>query len=318
MVEHDLAKVGVASSNLVSRSILIVLLLNSIMFADNRFVLKSYYCLKNQNVLYLKNLFPSQNKNFKILNIPKELSLYEIPSIDIISDIKKIIDLNITDDTQGIVSLDKQCFVNYKKNMIKKILTKTFKTKYKNIKIISLNIKPINRFPKNISQYKIAQLKISPYNLRNKKGRFFVLYEKNNQKMSRIYFDFNLKAKILLFKAKNNIPNGKIINSNDYEKVMTVFNKIPIGFINNGNINGFVAKNYILKGRILTTFLIKKSSLIRKRDEINAIIKSGALSIEFSAKALDNGNKGDIIKIIGNNGKIYKAKILNRFTVEVE
>ena len=64
--------------------------------------------------------------------------------------------------------------------------------------------------------------------------------------------------------------------------------------------------------------MVKQTTLVKKKDTLRSIIKDGDLEIEFFSKALQDGNKGDIIKTIGNNGKIYRAKIVDKGVVVIQ
>ena len=319
MVEHNLAKVGVASSNLVSRSIFFILLLfiPLLSYSKQNIIIKKRYCIKN-NQLTLKDIYPLSKKNRTVLTVFSALSAYKIPSLDIISNIKKYIPLAIKDISGGIVTLDKQCYIKYQKKDIKIALEEAFKKRYKSIKIIQLKITPINSFPKDFDNYLFDKIEIKKAKLRKKSGNFIVIYKNSKDKRVRIFFRYTLLAKIELFKAKHNIQSGKILSQNDFEKVKVYFDKIPINFSENLKNGKFISKNYIRKGSIITDYMLKRVTLVRKKDTLRSIIKDGSLQIEFFSKALQDGNKGDIIKTIGNNGKIYRAKIVGKGLVVIQ
>ncbi len=316
MVEHNLAKVGVASSNLVSRSILYILFILLPLFAKDSITIQEKYCIKN-DLLTLKDIYPLSKKDFTIISLPKNISRYKIPSVDIIYKIKSYISLPIIDNSGGIVLLDSQCFVDYGKDLIEKELKEAFKKRYKDIKIFKLDIKPISSFPKNFKDFSFYKI-ISNNNLRKKEGNFAVLYKNSRSQMIRIYFRYNIRAKISLFKAKHNIHNGKILSQNDYKKIEVDFDKIPSGFVKSLKNGVYITKNYIRKDAIITGYMIKKATLVRKKDTLRSIIRSGGVEIEFFTKALQNGNKGDIIKTIGRDGRVYRAKIVDKGLVEIQ
>ncbi len=318
MVEHNLAKVGVASSNLVSRSIIFVLLLSiPLLSYSKQIIIKERYCIKN-NQLTLKDIYPLSKKNRIVLTISSALSTYKIPSLDIISNIKKYTPLAIKDISGGIVTLDKQCYIKYQKRDIKEALKKVFKKRYKNIKIKQLKITPINSFPNNFSSYRFDRIEIKNHNLRKKSGNFIVVYKNSDKKRVRLFFRYKILAKIALFKAKHNIQSGKILSQNDFEKDVVNFDKIPLNFIKDLKSGVYRTKNYIKKDTILTKYMVKRVTLVRKRDTLRTIIKDGNLQIEFFSKALQDGDKGDIIKTVGKNGKIYRAKIVGKGLVVIQ
>ena len=319
MVEHNLAKVGVASSNLVSRSIIFLLLLfiPVLSYPRQNIIIKQKYCIKN-SVLTLKDIFPKTNKDIVLLSISNALSTYKIPSIDIISKIKRYISMPIEDSSGGVVTLDKQCDVRYYKKEIKKALVNVFKKRYNDIKIAKLSISPINSFPNDFGDYTFDKISVKEYNLRKKDGTFVVIYKNAKARELRIFFRYTILAKIFLFKAKHNIRSGKILFRNDFEKKESVFGKIPLKIVKDLKSGAYRAKNYIRKGAVITKYMIKKITLVRKKDMLLSVIKDGNLQIEFYSKALQDGNMGDIIKTVGNNGKIYKAKIIGKGLVVIQ
>jgi len=252
------------------------------------------------------------------LSVSSHVNSYKIPSIDIISKIKKNISLPVKDESGGIVTLDKQCFVRYFKNDIEKELIKAFKHKYNTIKIEKVVIKPVNSFPNDFIKYKFDSISIKDYDLRKNSGNFIVIYENDNSKKIRIFFKYKILAKISLFKAKHNIRRGKILSQNDYEKVVVKFDRIPLNFVKDLKSGVFISKNFITKDSVITNFMIKKMTLVRKKDILTSIINDGGLQIEFFSKALEDGNKGDVIKTIGKNGKIYRAKIISKGLVIIQ
>ncbi len=318
MVEHDLAKVGVASSNLVSRSILLIMFfLSTVLFSKTTFILKSKYCIK-KNKLFIKDIFPKSTQNIELLDIPKGLVNYKVPSLDILTPSRKIIKNPIIDMSGGIVTFDMQCYIKYDKKSIINSLKNKFLQKYHNLKIENIIILPISSFPSKFQNFRFVTIKISDYNLRKNEGSFAVLYRNNQNRILRVYFKFKIMAKITLLKAKNNITNGKILNLNDYKKVEENFTKIPMGLLRKNYLKNYIAKTFIRKGEVLTTFLVQKRKMIIKKESVTAIIKNGGLVLEFFATALNSGNKGDIINIVNNNGKIFKAEVIQKGLVEVQ
>ncbi len=318
MVEHNLAKVGVASSNLVSRSIVcIFVIFSTLLFSKDKIIIKNYYCISHSTI-FLQDIAPHQKKNIKIFQIPKNLANYKIPSIDIISAIKKIATEHIIDKSGGIVTFDRQCNINFDKFKIIKTIKSIFHKKYRYINIKSIFVKPVNSFPTDFENYKIKKISIPTQNLYKNSGIFSVLYQNTTNKISRIYFRFKIIAKITLLKARNNIANGKILSRKNYKRVIVEFKKIPMNFIEKKELDGYISRTFIRKGQILTTFVLKKKKLIQKRDIVTAIIKSGALELEFMAKALNSGNKNEYIKVVNSSGKIFRVKVIGEGTVEVQ
>jgi len=318
VVEYNLTKAGDAFRNLVFRSIVyIFVIFSTLLFSKDQIIIKNYYCISHSTI-FLQDIAPHQRKNTKIFQIPKNLTNYKVPSIDIISVIKKVTTEHIIDESGGIITFDRQCDVDFDKIKIIKAIKSIFRKKYRYINIKSIFIKSVNSFPADFENYKIKKINIPAQNLYKNSGIFSVLYQNATNKISRIYFRFKIIAKITLLKARNNIANGKILSRKNYKRVIVKFEKIPMNFIEKKELDGYISRTFIRKGQILTTFVIKKKKLIQKRDIVTAIIKSGALELEFMAKALNSGNKNEYIKVVNSSGKIFRVKVIGKGTVEVQ
>ena len=316
MVEHNLAKVGVASSNLVSRSIFVLLIFLYPLLAKDSITLKSYYCVKNGS-LSANDIYKKLPKKI-IFKIPQNLSSYKLPSIELIEAVKKISKIKIKDTTDGIVTIDTQCFINYKRGKIVGEIKKELKARYKHINIKNISIKPINSFPKDFSDFSFKGIKVSKQTFKKDRGNFIVLYQNTNGKKLRIFFNYKVDAKILLFKAKNNITNGKILSLFDIEQKWVDFKKIPPNFIKEFKDGDFVSKNYIKKGRVITSYMLKKRTLVRKNEIVRAVINEGGVEVDFFAKALNDANLNETVKLRGNNGKIYRAKVVREGVAQIQ
>ena len=73
----------------------------------------------------------------------------------------------------------------------------------------------------------------------------------------------------------------------------------------------FASKMYIPKNKIIYEYMVQKPFLIKKYEKIQVISKSGGIELMLEAIALQNGRKGELIKVkIGK--KIYKIKIIDK------
>jgi len=253
-----------------------------------------------------------------LVDMPTNIKEYKIPSLSIVAALKKAGKSDIADGSDGVVTFDTQCHVSYGKNFIINALKKSFKREYPSIKIKSVSVHPLNSFPKNFQNYKIADVEISQNALRRNEGTLCVVYKKANGSI-RLYFKFKIQAQITLFKAKNNITNGKILSLKDYEPETVNFSRIPSNILKEIGSKKLISRTFIKKGSILTTYMFKKMTLVRKKEPVTAILKEDdGLSLEFSATALSDGDKGDEIKVINKNRKIFKARVVDKGLVEIE
>ncbi len=310
-VEHDLAKVGVASSNLVSRSILLLLFFLTFLNASNNFFIKDSYCVDNLQKV-TSSLFTKDKKNdFFILDLPKNRARYFVSSLKIISKFKQH-DINITDLSKGVV-IFKKCVIPIDLDTIKTELIKKFKKRFPSIKIKSIKIFPTSILSPSLSFFTMQRLDLNQDSLKRAKGSFGVWFKKERI-LKQIYLKYNINASIVVFKANYNLRNGKILLNDDYRKERIIFDKLPPEILKGELSDKYIVKGYVRKDTILSMshFKIKKDML--KGEYIKAILKDDNLILEVDAHLLSDANIGDIISIKTDAGKIFKAKILSSKT----
>ncbi len=78
------------------------------------------------------------------------------------------------------------------------------------------------------------------------------------------------------------------------------------------------AKSFIRKGEILFEETIKKIPLINSGDKVFAEVRNGNVLVITEAFARQQGSSGDLIEVVSNNNKIFKARIMNANKVIVE
>ena len=96
--------------------------------------------------------------------------------------------------------------------------------------------------------------------------------------------------------------------------ILDKFRAMPIQKVQN---IGLQSKHNIKKGAILTSRDAQALQLVKRGSLISVTLKSKNMAISFSAKALENGIYGDIIKVEKNNNKIIKIKVIARNRGEV-
>jgi flagella basal body P-ring formation protein FlgA len=249
--------------------------------------------------------------------VPKNASCFKVPSLKIITPFKEH-NITLIDNQKSIVLFDRECHIEFKKEQIIKNLKKRFLSLYPSMKIEKLTIKPVSGFGKDFKDVWIKDIFLSKSALRKNSGTFFVVYGFGRSYTKRVYFRFELKANLELFKAKNNMHNGKILTENDVIKQRVTFKKIPDSPITKEYFGIYETKSYIRKDKIITSNMLKKASILKRDDIIRAVIRDGALKLEFEAIALESGNIGDIIKIKKRGGKVFRAKVVSKKEVIVQ
>ena len=310
VVEHDLAKVGVASSNLVSRSILILTLIFLSPLFSIQIHIEKVYCIE-QDKLQASFFGFTDKDNFDVVTIPKERIQYSIPSSQIISQFS---DRNVTviDSSDGVVIFKRNCQMMGKINEISAAFLKKFQEESPYVKIESLpKIFIKSPLPNDFSRYKLSSIVILDTMLKKSSGSFIGVFRVQD-KEKKIYFSYEIDAKIDVFKAKHNLLNGKILSSDDYERVVIALDNLPSRAIVSDLSPNLMMKSNIKEGQIFTENLFETKRDLSKKETIKAILKENGLTIEIEATLLEDANIGEEVKIKTEQGKILNAKIISR------
>ncbi len=199
---------------------------------------------------------------------------------------------------------------------IKELIKNSYTKQYPTIKINSIRVTQIAKTPKRFDNFREEEIILSPASLKRNRATLSVLYS-SPQKDKKIYFKYQIKATIDLYKANQVIKRGEALTIDNLTLHTTPFQSLLAQPISKLDLNEYSAKRTIKKNRIITTLDIKKSIDIQKNQKVNALISDGELKIMFQATSLQAGNIGDIIKIKRSKNKILRAKIKSKNSVEV-
>jgi len=199
---------------------------------------------------------------------------------------------------------------------IEKVIHDSYTKKYPTIEIESIRVKQIGKTPRNFDTFKEQEIVLPKPALKRDKSTISVLYS-TPKKDKKIYFKYQIKAKISIYKATNLIPRETPLTLENLHLEKIPFTNIISQPIGKDDLNRYSAKRAIKKNRIITILDIKKSLDIIKNQHVNATIVDEDLKITFQAKALQSGFIGDIIKIKRGKKKIFRAKIVSKNRVEV-
>ena len=199
---------------------------------------------------------------------------------------------------------------------IKKVIQDSYIKHYPTIKIESIRVTQFGKTPKNFNQFKEQEIIISTPSLKKEKSTISVVYS-SPQKDKKIYFKYQIKATIGLYKANTLIQRNTLLTLENSHFEQIPFTNLLAQPINEHHINQYTTKRTIKKNKIITISDIKKSIDIIKNQKITATISEGELKITFQAKTLQSGTIGDVIKIKRGKNTIFKAIIKSKNSVEV-
>ncbi len=312
MVEHDLAKVGVASSNLVSRSIFLLLTFLPLYASTPLTILiKSNYCINDE--IHLKASFFGYNDTKETANIviiPKDRSQFVVPSQHILSAFQ---DKNVTivDSSEGVVTFKRHCHLMGKLGAIESAFLQKFSELSPEVVIEGKPIISVKAsLPNDFEHYIFDSVSIAENMLRKGNGSFVANFTVGN-KRKKIYFYYEMQAKMAVFKAKRNLQSGKILQDDDFERVFIDIDSLPSKAIVGALSPNLIVKNYVKEGQIFSEYFFDTRKDVMKKESIKAFLSEGSLVIELHVTPLDDANIGDIVKVKTEQGKVLNAKILS-------
>ncbi len=162
----------------------------------------------------------------------------------------------------------------------------------------------------------------------NKEGHSFVIDNTREFKQAKSYAHipiviigkFNkrvnsvLTIKLKLFGkvmvAVKQIKKGDQLDLSFFEEaVVETQNMQEEAFVYSMDMENYRAKMNIARGRILTKNSVEKIPLVKSGDNLSATLVKGLISVSFDAISRDEGYKGDVIRIVGLDKRLFKAKI---------
>ncbi len=309
MVEHDLAKVGVASSNLVSRSIFGLLLFLSSLFSSEPIYIDKTYCVE-QDTLKVSYFGYQGNNDPVIVQIPKDRVNYSIPSSVILSALSER-NISAIDSSDGIVIFKRNCTLMGKADAIEDAFLKKFQEASPSVLIEEKpRIFAKSSLPADFKRYQFVGVTIPDATLKKNSGSFVAIF-KVGDKEKKLYFTYEMNAKIMVFKAKHNLHNGKILTSEDYESVWLNLDDIPIRALTQDLPYNSMVKGSLKAGQVLADYHLSIKKMFSKQERIKALFKEEGLVIEIQATLLSDADVGDIVKIRTEQGKVLNAKIIS-------
>lgn len=139
----------------------------------------------------------------------------------------------------------------------------------------------------------------------------------NNQVYRNLFIQFSKKINKLVPIAKEDVRSFQVISKNDitFKKVEYVPSYV---ITSEESIIGSKALGNIKEGSFFTFYNTQRQLLINIDDIVSATYKDNGIDVDTTAKALQMGYKGDIIKIeFLNSKKISNARVIGLKKVEI-
>ncbi len=351
MVEHDLAKVGVAGSTPVSRSILDRLSSSFFKYIKVFIFLNP---LRNAVWRFASQTSPSacgseKAKLLLIVFLCANLSADDTrlkSSYIVKSNIVTLKTLNLSDSNKTVMELKKgrsswsvptfkilaklkelgyECkppnssmilFNLYRKKRfpkLEKVIKNRYEKLYPTLAVDSITIESTGVNTQNFVLKPECEVRLSRKLLRKNRGTFTVRCGKK-----RYYFRYRLSGYITLYKANHQIKKDKIIDPSSVNEERVEFGNYYASPVIGKIFGRYIARQNIASGKVLTRLNVEPMPAVLKNSRVKCFYKEGAVTIELDAIALQNGNIGDTITVKKSDGKVLRGEIVQRGSVELK
>ncbi len=111
----------------------------------------------------------------------------------------------------------------------------------------------------------------------------------------------------------SNIENGRIIRPSDIETITIKEKNFSKGMIVDANkLVGMTAKRMLIAGRPIKEMEIMAPQMIERGQIVTLSLNSGTMNISTKVKALENGAKGDVIRVVNlSSNKSLQAIVID-------
>ena len=286
--------------------LIFLLFLSSSIFANNN--LKSNYSIKS-NIIMLSDILHVKKKDDKqLFRIGADRYSKRIKREELLEILNRNGYKNYT-SKYSYIQFTRQSPINttHIKNALRKLYTKA----YKHINITSVTVTPmhyLDTLPKNYT------VLFNKYTSLSNKGVLSIKTQDNKK----IFFNYKISATVTVLLTRDSIKKGSELSNINIKKnsiILTKFRAMPIQVLHVGK---YQSKYNLKKDKILTIREVTGLYLVKRNSFVNVKLKSAGMIIFFSAKALQNGRLGDIIRVVEKNGKKIKVSVTGKNKAEMK
>lgn len=271
-----------------------------------KYLLKeSYYY--SDHTISARDLFPELKNDFTLFEIPEHDTRYRLKAT-LLSD--SFTTHGVTIDTSEVryVNFIKKSLIDT--SAIAKKLAEYYQEHYPTLVIEKVTVSPRSYTPELPEAFDVI---IAPKSYRRNNGTFHL----KSPDYRRFFFDYEIKARITVIESARRIERKERLgNYNTRERTM-LFYGFATPPLMQLDLNRYRSRHAIKSARIITQRSIEPLPIIQRNARVSVNYKNSDVVIEFSAKALQDGAKDDIISIQKDDGRRLKAKVLGPGRVEM-
>ena len=286
--------------------IFLLLLIVSFIPAFATAQLQRNYYVKNHYVL-LSDIFPNTKHDVRILQMQPNKHIVRIQEKKLLEILKQYGYQEIK-HTYPYIQFTQKSPIDTKP-LVQKVY-ELYSKSYSSIAIEKILVYPrsyISKLPNNYSVHFPKKAQLS-----NK-----IIFSIETPQRKKIFFNALIFAHINVLIAREKIHKGDALSNVNTKKksiMLQKFSSHPLERVQNGR---YQAKHNIKKGKILTQRDVVSQVYIHRGATVSITLKNNGIFINFSAKAIQNGRLGEIIKVRNENGKTLRVRVLGHNIAEV-
>ena len=149
-------------------------------------------------------------------------------------------------------------------------------------------------------------------------GRTFLKVQCVGASKAPFFVTVDVKVWAPVLVMKQTVQAGQSISSNDVELRTMDLAQLQSGWITDqSHLNNKTAVRQLWPGTLLKYDQLKGQPLIRSGDTVKVTVKGAGFDIAGSAVAMETAEKGEVIKIKTNEGKVIHGVAIDALVVEV-
>jgi len=150
-------------------------------------------------------------------------------------------------------------------------------------------------------------------------GNLSLAVQCNTGKSWKIYLQASVNAYQAIYVARSAITRGSRFNDADLMLEKRNITSLNGNYLTDpAHIKEHVARRAIRKGEILKPFMLVKSKLVKRGEQVTLIAETAGIKVRMMGKALNDATAGQQVRVKNNNSKrIVEGVAINRGVVQI-
>lgn len=200
-------------------------------------------------------------------------------------------------------------------NEIKTALIKEYTLRFPSLIVKNVELRA-NGLPDDFDKFEFIRLDSAKFN--RSSGYVRALFKSPQNMQRSVFFRYFIEANLQVLRASKPINKGDKLNALGFSLVYMSFDKVPSGALMLDDNLDLIAKTSIKKNAILRQNMFKQDELVKRGDVLRGLLKDGEVQIFIELVAIENGNKGEKIRLKNKEGKVMQGVIISKTQVELQ